>query len=74
MNWPNTGKHEPSVFKSKFSSSFQNFKDIINIKFSVINAQLNDVKNNIKKLVTEEFNGSIMSIKNSIIDALREEN
>ena len=32
------------------------------------------LKKNIKKSVTEEVNESIMSIRNTIIDALKEEN
>ena len=66
---------ELSVFKSKFSSSFEKLKDSITVKFSDINAQLDGIeKKNIKKSVTEEVNKSIMSIKNTIIDALKEEN
>ena len=63
-------KQELSVSKSEFSSSFEKLKD----KFSDINARLDEIEKNIKKLVAEEVNGSIMSIKNTIIDALQEEN
>ena len=63
-------KLELSVFKSEFSSSF----DSITVKFSDINAQLDEIEKNIKKSVAEEVNESIMSIKNMIIDALKEEN
>ena len=63
-------KQELSVFKSEFNSSFEKLKD----KFSDINARLDEIEKNIKKLVTEEVNESIMSIKNTIIDALQEEN
>ena len=63
-------KQELSVFKSEFSSSFEKLKD----KFSDINARLDEIEKNIKKLVAEEVNESIMSIKNTIIDALQEEN
>ena len=73
MAEPNTRlrgvKHELSIFKSEFSSSFEKLKDSITVKFSDINAQKNT-----KKSVTEEVNESIMSIKNTIIDALKEEN
>ena len=68
-------KQELSVFKSEFSSSFEKLKDSITVKFSNINARLDEIeKKNIKKSVTEEVNESIMSIKNTIIDALKEEN
>ena len=78
MAEPNTRlsrvKHELSIFKSEFSSSFEKLKDSITVKFSDINAQLDNIEKNIKKSVTEEVNESIMSIKNTIIDALEEEN
>ena len=44
------------------------------VKFSDINARLNEIEKNIKKSVTEEVNESITSIKNTIIDALKKEN
>ena len=70
MAEPNTRlsgvKQELSVFKSEFSSSFEKLKDSITSKFSDIDARLDEV--------TEEVNESIMSIKNTIIDALKEEN
>ena len=78
MAEPNTNlsgvKQELSVFKSAFSSSFEKLKDSIIVKFSDINARLDKIEGNIKKSVTEEVNESIMSIKNTIIDALKEEN
>ena len=70
MAEPNTRlsgvKQELSVFKSEFSSSFEKLKDSITCKFSDIDARLDEV--------TEQVNESIMSIKNTIIDALKEEN
>ena len=71
---PSGVKQELSVFKSEFSSSFEKLKDSITVKFSDINARLDEIEKNIKKSVTEEVNESIMSIKNTIIDALKEEN
>ena len=35
---------ELSVFKSKFSSSFEKLKDSITVKFSDINAQLDGIE------------------------------
>ena len=68
-------KQELTVSKSEFSSFFEKLEDSITVKFSDIDAWLNEIeKKNIKKSVTEEVNKSIMSIKNTIIDALKEEN
>ena len=78
MAEPNTRlsgvKQELLVFKSEFSSSFEKLKDIITVKFSDINARLDEIEKNVKNSVTEEVNESLMRIKNPIIDALKEEN
>ena len=78
MAEPNTRlsgvKQELSVFKTEFSSSFEKLKDSITVKFSDMNARLDEIEKNIKKSVTEEVNESIMSIKNKITDPLKEEN
>ena len=66
-------KQELSVFKSEFSSSFEKLKDSITVQFSDINARLDKI-GKAKKKVTEEVNESIMSIKNTIINAVKEEN
>ena len=69
--------HDPSfsaIYISEFNSSFEKLKDCRTVKFSDINARLDEIEKNFKKSVTEEVNESIMSIKNTIIDALKEEN
>ena len=62
MAEPNTKlsgvKEEPSVFKTEFSSSFEKLKDSITVKFSDINARLDEIEKNIS-VVTEELNESI---------------
>ena len=65
-------KQELSVFKSEFSYYFEKLKDSI----TDFNSRLDEIekKNIKKKSVTEEANESIMSIKNTIIDTLKEEN
>ena len=54
MAEPNTRssgvKQELSIFKSEFSSSFEKLKDSITAKFSDINARLDEIKKNIKKI------------------------
>ena len=60
--------------ESEFSSSIEKLKDNIIVKFCDINARLDEIEKNIKKSVAEKVNGSIMSIKNTIIDGLKEEN
>ena len=48
MAEPNTRlsgvKQELSVFKSEFSSSFEKLKDSITVKFSDINARLDEIE------------------------------
>ena len=43
-------KHELSVFKSEFSSSFEKLKDTIAFKCSDINARLDEIEEIIKKI------------------------
>ena len=47
---PSGVKQELSVFKSEFISSFEKLKDSITAKFSDINARLDEIKKNIKKI------------------------
>ena len=49
-------------------------KNSIDQKFSSINSRLDQIEGNIQKNITDVVNKSIMSIKDSIIDALKEEN
>ena len=52
MAEPNTSgvKQELSVFKSEFSSSFEKLKDSITVKFSDINARLDEIEKKNKKI------------------------
>ena len=54
MAEPNTKisgvKHELSVFKSEFSSSCKKMKDSITVKFSDINARLDEIEKKHKKI------------------------
>ena len=45
-------KYKLSAFKSEFSSSFEKSKDSITVKFSDINAGLDEIGKHIKKSVT----------------------
>ena len=78
MTEPNTRlsgvKQELSAFKSKFSFPSVKLKDILTVKLSDINDRLDEIEKKIKKSVTEEVNERIMSIKTTIIVALKKEN
>ena len=60
------------------NSSLANFKASIDTKFDVFNNRLNAIKENFQRyvndIITKELNESVMGIKDSIIDALKEEN
>ena len=58
-----------TAFKSEFSSSFEKLKNFFLILLDWIK-----FKKTNKSVTEEEVNESIMSIKNTIIDALKEEN
>lgn len=78
MSEPNTRlsgvKHELFYFKSEFSSSFEKLKGSIDDKLSDIDTLLDQIGCNIKRYVRNEVNEGMMNIKNSIINALKEEN
>ena len=50
-------KQELSVSKSEFSSSFEKLKDSITVKFSDINARLNEIE---KKTYTNQLERKLM--------------
>ena len=47
-------KQELPIFKFDFSSSFEKLRDSVIVKFSDVNARLDEIEENIKKSVTEE--------------------
>ena len=71
-------KQELQDLKKDFSSSLADFKTSIDTTFDVIINPLNAIKENFQRhvndIITKELNESVMSIKDSIIDALKEEN
>ena len=67
-------KQNLADFKNDFNSSLPYLKSSIDQKFNIINSRLDQIEANIQKNITDVVNESIMSIKDSIIDALQEEN
>ena len=67
-------KQSLADFKNDFNSSLPCLKSSIDQKFNIINSRLDQIEANIQKDITDVVNESIMSIKDSIIDALQEEN
>ena len=67
-------KQNLADFKNDFNSSLPCLKSSIDQKFNIINSRLDQIEANIQKNITDVVNESIMSIKDSIIDALQEEN
>ena len=61
-------------FRNDFNLCLSCLKNSIDQKFNNINSQLYQIEGNILKNITDVVNESIMSIKDSIIDALKEEN
>ena len=71
-------KQELRDLKKDVSLSLTDFKASIYTKFDVISNRLNAIEENFQRhvndIITKELNESVMSIKDSIIDALKEEN
>ena len=64
--------------KKDVNSSLADFKASIDTKFDVISNHLNAIEENFERhvndIITKELNESVMDIKDSIIDTLKEEN
>ena len=67
-------KQEIQEFKAEFNSLLIHLKNEIQMKFGNINNKLNETENNIKSSITKQVNESVIGIKESIIDTLKEEN
>ena len=60
-------KNEVGAFNS-------NMKDEIQQKFETINNRVNTMENSIKTILSFKVSGSIMKVKDSVIDALQDDN
>ena len=67
-------KQDIQDFKSDFNSLLSSLKDEIQSKFENINTRLNQIESNLESNITEQVNESILSVKDSIITALRDDN
>ena len=56
---PSGVKQELSVFKSEFISSFEKLKDSITVRFSVINAELDEIE---KKTLKNQLQRKLMGV------------
>ena len=60
--------------KNEVSTFISNFKDEIPQKFETINNRLNTVENSIKTIISDQVSESIMKVKDSVIETLKEDN
>ena len=60
--------------KNEVSTLISNFKDEIPQKFETINNRLNTVENSIKTIISDQVSESIMKVKDSVIETLKEDN
>ena len=67
-------KQDIQDFKSDFNSLLSSLKDEIQSKFENVNTRLNQIESNLESNITEQVNKSILSVKDSIITALRDDN
>ena len=67
-------KQEIHEFKAEFNSLLADLKNEIQTKFGNINNKLSEIENNIKSNITEQVSESIINIKESFINALKEKN
>ena len=67
-------KQEILDLKNEFTSIITSFKDEMHQKFESMNNRLNTMENSIKSIISDQVNESIMQVKNSVIEALKEDN
>ena len=71
-------KQELQDLKKDVSSSLADFKASVDTKFEVISNRLNAIEENFQRnvndIITKKLNESVTSIKDSVIDGLKEEN
>ena len=67
-------KQEILDLKNEFTSIITSFKDEMYQKFESMNNRLNTMENSIKSIISDQVNESIMQVKNSVIEALKEDN
>ena len=67
-------KQDIQDFKSDFNSLLSSLKNEIQSKFENINTRLNHIESNLESNIREQVNESILSVKDSIITALRDDN
>ena len=67
-------KQDIQDFKSDFNSILSGLKNEIQSKFENVNTRLNQIESNLENNIIDQVNGSIMSVKESLITALKDEN
>ena len=67
-------KQDIQDFKSDFNSLLSSLKNGIQSKFDNINTRLNQIESNLESNITEQVNEGILSVKDSVITALRNDN
>ena len=60
--------------KNEVSTLMSNFKDEIQQKFETMTNRLNTKENNIKTIILDQVSESIVKVKDSVIEALKEDN
>ena len=60
--------------KNEVSTLMSNFKDEIQQKFETMTNRLNTKENSIKTIILDQVSESIVKVKDSVIEALKEDN
>ena len=67
-------KQDIQDFKSDFNPLLSSLNNEIQLKFDNISTRLNQIESNLESNITDQVNESILSVKDSIITALRDDN
>ena len=67
-------KQEILDLKNEFNSIISSFKDEIHQNFDTMNNRLNTMESSLKSIISDQVKESIMKVKDSVIEALKEDN
>ena len=73
-NYKTWGYQEILDLKNEVSTLMSNFKDDIQQKFETMNNRLNTKENSIKTIILDQVSESIVKVKDSVTEALKEDN
>ena len=71
---PGSIKQEILHLKNEVNTLMSNFKGEIQQKFATVNKRINTMESSVKTIISDQVSERIMRVKDSVIEALKENN